>query len=368
MHGWICEHCGVGNGALARGCRSCGSQRPGIAPETPPPPESGDHPGQADPATDPSVHQPAGETGADPLLAEVERPPERPIPAAEVAEPARGPGRRRGVVALVLSLAAVIAIGAIALVGLRPDATAAPLAPLTAAAAPTEPLPSIRAASPTLAPSPSPRPSDRPLEHPVIGRLLDRVADPALSGRWETSMRLTAGDWKAETMRFEVARSGQDGWTRLWALQPSGDLEPVHESAQLDGRSYARDPDEPWTEDPPDADLEPPVALLIDRSDTLTYEGRVRRGGERLHRIGLPRYGSDAGRGFVDALAARLGTVEGTQAWILVRSDGTPVVLVARIEGTIDGGTPTVATMTTVYRDIGDVVPISLGGMPPPRP
>lgn len=367
MHGWICEHCGVGNGALARGCRACAAPRAGIVTDPPPSPGSGG-PGQVDPVADGHGNQPGVVTGTDPALTQVQRPPDRPIPAAETPELARNPGRRRGVVALVLSLAAVIAIGAIALVGLRPEATAAPLAPLTAASAPAAPLPSIAAATSTPTPSPSPRPSDRPLEHPVIGRLLDRIADPMLSGRWETSMRLTAGDWKAETMRFEVARSGRDGWTRLWALQPNGDLGPVHESAQLEGRSYARDPDEPWTEDPPGADPQPPVALPIDRSDTLTYEGRVRRGGERLHRIGLPRYGSEVGLGFVDALATRQGAVERTQAWILVRGDGTPVVLVGRVEGTIDGGTPTVATMTTVYRDIGDVVPISLGGMPPPKP
>ena len=109
----------------------------------------------------------------------------------------------------------------------------------------------------------------------------------------------------------------------------------------------------PWDELIAEADTPPPVVVGAEPWDTLVYEGRVRRDGERLHRIGFVRYGEEMGARFTDTFADRQATVTETSGWILVRDDGTPVLLQARIDGRSTAPTPAVLRVITTYRGHG---------------
>lgn len=299
-----------------------------------------------------------------PVLEPTLEPAASPLPSVPFIEPKTKRRARPGLA--VAGLLVVVGVLGVALVGsglLPRDGTDTGL---QVAAATTPPAPASTASTPSVMPARTGAATIAPVAHPVIARMLAYVGDPGASGRWETITTVAARESTTQIGRLEVARSGHDGWVRTWAPNGAGDLGVLGEMALIGDLAYHRTEGRPWDESAAEPDAAPPVLVGAGPTDRLTYEGRVRREGVRLHRVGFERYGAMMTRSFEDAFADHDPVVTTTSGWVLVRDDGTPVVLTARVDGTIDGGTPAVLRVITTYRDMGTAVRVALGDIPPP--
>jgi hypothetical protein len=269
------------------------------------------------------------------------------------SKPSGRRGRRRLVVGglvLLLSVAAVGGIGAVIALGGGQNA-----GPVEASPSPT-PLP-------TIPPSPTPTPEPTPEIPEVILAMHAILTDPDFSGRWETVTTLESSAGVQELTRMSVERAGNDDHTTSSILaDPDGARETL-EQIRLDDRVYHRPgKGSPWTARlRKAADTVAVPMILGDDPSTLVLDGRGRYQGERLTRVSDARLARDMEREFEDAFKSRAAEATSSAASTLVRPDGTPVVLVVKVEGELDGGaTPVVFMLTTTYTDIGAPIEISL--------
>jgi hypothetical protein len=264
-------------------------------------------------------------------------------------------GRRKlvaGGLVLLLSVAAVGGIGAVIALG-GGQGQGDP----TAQASPS-PTP-----VPTAAPTPTPTPEPTPEIPEVILGMHAILTDPEFRGRWETVSTLESPAGVQELTRMSVERAGNDDHIKSSVLaDPDGSRETLEE-VRLEDRVYHRPgPGSPWTARTRKSDdkVAVPMALGGDPSK-LALDGRGRYQGERLTRISDEGLARDAAREFEDLFKSRDAQATSFAASTLVRPDGTPVILIIKVEGDLDGGaTPVVFMITTTYTDIGAPIEISL--------